>query len=363
MGMRRGSAHGLGAHTGQLLIAGILALALLVTLGATAATAAKAATCSVTNTDSGRIYTRLTQAVDAAKPGVHLVVKGTCVGRTFIKKDLVIRGATTRRAGKAVLDGDGYPRSLTVNSGVTAEVRNLVIESPHRSHQVWDWRYGGGVRNSGTLTLRDVVVRRCLANRGSAIYNDGAIRVVGHSRLTHNLGTAIWNVGHLTLGGASRVQGNGCGVANEGTLVMDGSSNFGSNRGCGVGNSGVFTMNDSSSISDQRYAGGAPTYNSGTFVMNDSSSIHHNTAVWTGTTDFQGVIHGGKGGGIRNEGSLTMNDSSSIHDNIAEGGDGIEGRGGGIYNASGGTLVGVNCAPHTYANVYGNMPDDCYFEP
>ena len=44
-------------------------------------------------------------------------------------------------------------------------------------------------------------------------------------------------------------------------------------------------------------------------------------------------------------------------------GSGVRGLGGGVYNASGGTLVGVNCAPHTYANVYGNTPDDCYIEP
>ena len=59
-----------------------------------------------------------------------------------------------------------------------------------------------------------------------------------------------------------------------------------------------------------------------------------------------------------------MNGNSHISANEAgPGGNGVLGQGGGLYNASGGTLVGVNCAPHTYANVYGNTPDDCYVEP
>ncbi len=57
----------------RLLVAAITALALVMALGATSASAARSATCSVTDTDSGRTYPRLQTAVDAAKPGAHLV--------------------------------------------------------------------------------------------------------------------------------------------------------------------------------------------------------------------------------------------------------------------------------------------------
>jgi hypothetical protein len=40
------------------------------------------------------------------------------------------------------------------------------------------------------------------------------------------------------------------------------------------------------------------------------------------------------------------------------GGNGVAGLGGGIYNASGGVLVGVICG----GNVSGNTPDDCFIE-
>ena len=72
---------------------------------------------------------------------------------------------------------------------------------------------------------------------------------------------------------------------------------------------------------------------------------------------------GARGGGVYNSGSLTLTGASRITENEARTGwNGVTGLGGGLYNASGGTLNGVNCAPHTYANVYGNTPDDCYFE-
>jgi hypothetical protein len=58
-----------------------------------------------------------------------------------------------------------------------------------------------------------------------------------------------------------------------------------------------------------------------------------------------------------------MTGASSIHSNaVAWTVDGAAGLGGGLYNTSGGTLTGVNCAQETGANVYGNTPDDCYVE-
>jgi len=58
-----------------------------------------------------------------------------------------------------------------------------------------------------------------------------------------------------------------------------------------------------------------------------------------------------------------MADTSRIHSNGPADFAWATARGGGLYNASGGTLVGVSCGPQTLANVYGNTPDDCYFEP
>jgi hypothetical protein len=127
-------------------------------------------------------------------------------------------------------------------------------------------------------------------------------------------------------------------------------------------------------------------------IMNDHASIHHNSSGGGYLTSG-----GGRGGGVDNAGRLVMRDHSAIADNALLGGDDSVGsdpyahgggvynagtlvmhgqarisgngpgtpstkvQGGGVYNTEGGILVGVNCAPGTLANVYGNTPDDCYF--
>ena len=201
-------------------IAAVVALALLVTLGATSASAAKATTCSVANTDTGRTYIRLQQAVDAAKPGAHLVVKGTCHGGTFIDKDLVIVGTKTKRAGESDLTGGNKARVLVIKQGVKVHIRGLTI----RKGKATRIRNGGGIANKGTLSLRDVVVRGSEASLGGGIYNEGVLRVTGRSVVKRN-SSGVHNVGHLILGGASRIYRNDdCGVHNGGDFVMNGKS-------------------------------------------------------------------------------------------------------------------------------------------
>ena len=352
--------HHLGHHARlRLVIVAMLALALILTLEVSPAAAASAKACRVTNTDSGRSFPRLQQAVDAAKPGARLVVKGTCHGGTFIDKDLAIRGVRSERRGKPILDGDEKTRVLTVKPKVEASLRGLVIRDGVAPDGIPS---GGGITNKGRLTLRDVVLRDnnvihlwerhlqpgCPADMGP--HPDMGQRGLGS-------GSALYNTGHATLGGMTRISRNyGC-LRNLGVLVMNDSSSidsclmyFGADR---LWNDGSLVMNDSSSI-----WGTGGVWNRGDLTLNDASSIHDNlhTSTWRVP---------GPWGGVVNEGTLTMTGSSSIHHNeaVSFSGVGMAGRGGGIYNAGGGTLVGVNCAPHTYANVYGNTPDDCYIEP
>ena len=395
----------------RLLTATIVAVAFIVTLGASSVSVAKSSTCSITNTDSGRTYTRLQQTVDAAKPGDRLVVKGVCHGGTFIDKDIAITGVKTRRTGKPVLDGDGEARVLTIKPKAKVSIRDLTIRDG-RATRIPD---GGGISNKGRLTLRDVVVRDndssgreddgAWIGRGGGIYNQGLLHMRGRSEVTGNhvasfrleTGSGVYNAGRLILDDRSRIRSNtgGYGVVNAGTLVMNDRSNVSRNdrsKGSfGVTNAGTLVMNGSSSISND-----GSLANSGSLTMNDASSIHHNTIP--GDSLFCAT---GAGGGVRNTGSLRLNDSASIHDNGVSGGcgprrpppadrargggvynegsltmtgassihsnavastvDGAAGLGGGLYNASGGTLVGVTCG--LIGNVYGNTPDDCYFEP
>ena len=359
MGMRRGSAHGLGAHTWRLLISA-LAVALLVALGATSASAAKSATCSVTNKDTGRTFPRLQQAVDAARPSARLVVMGTCHGKTVIHGDVVIEGVRTGRLGRPALDGDGRERVLVIAPGVNVAIRDLAIQDG-RARAV---KIGGGITNRGDLTLRDVVVRRnrtslaegpmdgpeYVPDLGGGIYNTGSLSLSGSTKVAGNtstLGGGIYNSGTLLMTDSSSIRGNlqhrdisvlgwGYGLYNIGTLIMRGSSNITRNLGGGYWNPGFGVRN------------------TGSMTLEDSSTVRGNS------------------GGVSNAGgSLTMSGSSTIRDNHL----GCPPTGSGCIiwlqnpphpaglDSHGGTLVGVTCAPQTYANVYGNTPDDCYLEP
>ena len=127
MGMRRGSAHGLGPHTWRSVI-WALAVALLATHGATSASAAEAETCSVTNTDSSQTYPRLQQAVDAAQPGGPAWTPPSPVPTT-IRKGVV----TWTQSGDAISDRGKStlrdyhraqePRGQPVQGGPTVDTR------------------------------------------------------------------------------------------------------------------------------------------------------------------------------------------------------------------------------------------------
>jgi hypothetical protein len=332
----------------------MLALALILTLEVSPTAAASAKACRVTNTDSGRTYTRLQQAVDAAKPGVRLVVTGMCHGGTFIDKDIAIAGVATRETGKPVLDGDERERVLVVKPGVRVSIRDLTIRDG-RARKV---NFGAGISNHGHLTLRDVVVRDNRTTTGDGgtdfgggIFNAGFLRLHGSTRVAHNVsssGGGVYNTatGTMLMRDSSRIERNlqhrglsggwGYGVLNIGTLTLRGSSSIDKNRGGGVWNNGYGVINY------------------GTLNLEGSSRVQGNS------------------GGVRNiGGSVTMTGSSTIRDNHLE----CPPTGSGCIvwglnpphpaglDSRGGTLIGVNCAPHTYANVYGNTPDDCYIEP
>jgi hypothetical protein len=369
--------------------------------------AAAATDCHVVVADSGRAVRGLQAAVRAAKPGDLLTVEGTCRGGTFIDRSITIRGITTRRMGKAVLDGGGDAsqgaRVLTIKPGVKVHISDLVIRNGN-ARRVPD---GGGISNRGRLTLSDVVIRDNAAVRGGGVFNEGVLRMLGRNVVKDNAGrlpstppfppvaSGVYNAGLLVLGGETRIRSNdgGAAVINAGTLRMTGASSIRANVSfrsrAGVTNLGLMSMEDSSSISRQ-----GPVSNQGTLTMNDSSAVHGNTSAsccgpgapgggvaneGTLTMNDSSAVHhnlvmgpqtghppdqpGARGGGVHNTGSLTMTGSSRIFGNEARlGGSAVPGLGGGVYSASGGTLAGVSCGPGVGANVSDNTPDDCHVE-
>jgi len=256
-------------------------------------------------------------------------------------------------------------------------VRGLTVQAGRDS----SWRGAGIYVSEARVTLDDVVVRRM---KDHGIYSLlGAVRLNGSTRV---VGTR-----------------SGPGISNAfGEVVMKDSSTIAHNRGGGmvIGPYARVTLNDTSSIRDNSgVRSGGGIYGTARITLNDASSIRDNVATRAGggiydawspnpEDDYRSVITlndsssitgnraeaadsccgpgcgkiRSRAGGVwlSRSGTLTMNGSSVISDNSATCG------AGGLYSNANtrdaGTLVGVSCAPQSYANVYGNTPDDCYFE-
>jgi hypothetical protein len=118
--------------------------------------------------------------------------------------------------GRITLDGRGLSSPLTVSgnnasrifqidTGVWAAVYGLVITAGHAP----SFGEGGGVYNSGNLTLAGNTIRNCYAySTGAGVSNYGTLTMIGNT------------VNNNTLSG----QGGGWGgaVENWGTLLMSG---------------------------------------------------------------------------------------------------------------------------------------------
>lgn len=372
----------------RLLIAAIVALALVLTLGANSASAASPKACRVKDLGSSKTYSQLQAAVNAARKGARLTVRGTCKGETVIRKNLTILGTRSKRSGLPRLSGDRKSRVLRIEKGAHVTMRGLVItqgkvlvrmKGTSRRTGV-----GGGILNRGTLVLLDVQVWRNRtgeygAGDGGGVYNKGRLVLKGSTKITRNSspGGAVGNLGTLVMNGRSSISGNGGeylgGIWNTGTVVMNGRSSISNNGGegpGGVSNSGRFTMNDDSTISRNgswEGPGGATNWYEGVFTMNDRSSIRGNsgtdgsggglanrggTVTMTGQSSISGNFATYGGGGVSHsnyrghKATFTMRDTSSIAGNVSEvgGGGGVE-IGSGVFRMEGASAVTANTAP------------------
>ena len=202
--------------------------------------------CHVKDRDNGRVSESLQAAVNAARRGHQLNVRGICRGTTTVDKSLLIRGVRDEDSGPPTLNGRRRGTVLTIAAGVTVTLEDLGIVRGKA-------RRGGGIANLGSLTLMKVDVSR---NRATMF------------------GGGILNRGDLIVGGESTIRGNGAtdgaGITNRGTLRVQGGSSITRNVASGVGG-GVF--------------------NKGLLAMSSGSSIARNEA-------------GEVGGGLKDEGTL-----------------------------------------------------------
>ena len=172
-----------------------IALVLAIGLAAPPAEADAAAPCKVTNLTQDTKGRSLKRMVQRSRDGDKLILRGTCPGTVVIRTDITIQGK-----GKVpAISGQGKRRAVTIKAGATVVLKRLRVQRGVPGPSPVDYyRHGSGIRNSGTLTLRNVIVRK---NAGDGIWSDtrhpARLTLIG-SRVAGNSGrTTNGQAGHV----------------------------------------------------------------------------------------------------------------------------------------------------------------------
>ena len=265
----------------------------------------------------------------------NLTLTGAGSGDTIIQASTVAPGSA----------GEATSRVFNITGGNNVAISDVTIRHGKASG-LFPANQGGGIFNSGTLTLSNVTV----ASNTSA-KDGGGILIVG--------GTATIN--NSTVSGNTAASDGG-GIVNIGTATVTSSTviNNTADRGSGIfnGDPGVvvdlgflMTLTNSIVSGNNATGSGGGIYNNGTLDVIDTT-VKSNTSVQPGggihnregtLTVTRSTVSGNTsnqsgGGGIWNlEGPVTIT-NSTISGNLATG-DGSFNNGGGIYNGGGTSSV------------------------
>jgi hypothetical protein len=285
----------------------------------------------------------LQYAINSASPGSKIQVNGTCTGNFYIQNDVTL-------SGPATLDGGGIPTTigttLNVISG-TVVLNNIVIQDG-----VGIDNLGGGVWNSGQLTLNHSTVTHNTAGVIGGVFNVGQLTLNGSS-VSHNTATAGDAGGIFNCGANPGFQAFGLCTGPPSILTLNNSSvsnNTTPEDGGGIWNDpqAVTTLNGSTVSGNTAGGNGAGIANQGAATLNLLSVVSNNTAsndgggIWNGaqgvTTLSASVVSGNtavadNGGGIENHGTANL-DLSTVSGNTAGAGGGIENNGTATLNLS-----------------------------
>jgi uncharacterized membrane protein len=260
---------------------------------------------------TGEIYGSIQRAADLADDGDTILVDGRCInvnGRIasavnvsqtlFLNKDLTIDGDWNSGFlpgnTPAVLDPLSRGRAVFIDSGVNVTLTNLTLVKGNAS--ITGLSNGGGVYNSGWLSMTNMSIHDNIAANGGGFYNDTDSQAyLYHNKIATNTVT--------TAGG---------GVHNEsGVLLLDSNEIFNNHGHNGAGvylNSGSGTA--VSVINNFIFRNESVNSGGGLYNANTNASIWHNTFVFNNA-------FGGNGGGILSAGGLP-----AIRNNIVDTGTG-----------------------------------------
>ncbi len=234
-------------------------------------------------------------------------------------------------AGVLTVNGDGAFGVFSVAGGVTASMSGLTITGGLASGS------GGGIDNTGSLTLTNIAVSGNAATTGAGIANEsGGTLAVSYSSFANNVATgsggALSNRSTLTLS-ADTFTGNqaatgaaidnllfGTLTATESTL----SSNTATGSGGAIDNSGTLTLTDSAVTSNTATSGGGIHQESNGKLTVTNSTLAFNSAA--------------AGGGVAAAGPITLV-NVTIADNLGLIVSGANAPGAGLYVTPGGTAA------------------------
>jgi hypothetical protein len=237
---------------------------------------------------------------------------------------VMIQGPATN---SVVINGEGNVGDFMVDTGVTASFSHLVITGGN------DGGDGGGVSSDGTLTVAD-----CVLSGNSTAHDGGGIANTHTLTVTDSLITG------------NTAAGNGGGISNTGTLTVTGTqiaSNTGSNDA-----GGILSRMGTATVTDSLIAGNTGDSDGGGIANLSASQL----AISNTTIGGNAALNGG---GIENEGSLKAVNVTIADNQASAGGAGVQGFGGGLYNA-GGTATLDNTIVALNVNVFTSpaKPDD-----
>ncbi len=284
----------------------------------------------------------------------------------------------TLTLNKITINGNNVAASAAIlnNSGILNINSDTIIANGQNSGN------GGGVYNSGTLTINSGNLGNNKANNGGALYNTGTAAIKGGSIVQNSAKTSgggVYNSGTLTMSagtiGGSDTNKNtatnasssfGAGIYNSKSLTMTGGSvtyNVSSSKGGGIaniGSSNTFSMTSPANVSYNQStshgggiycSAGTSTMNSGTVKNNKTKSQFGGGYYLTssavlnlkgGNVDYNTA--GGGGGGIALGNSSTATTQTKL--NMSNGtvssnsiiNTATDGTGGGIHSAANTTI-------------------------
>jgi hypothetical protein len=246
---------------------------------------------------------------------------------------------TAPGTSSVAVDGNASSQVVNIGGGITVSMSSLTIQNGNDTSIVG----GGGILNSGTLTLSSCsVINSQTGGNGGGIYNNtGATLTMNQCTISNNTANAasangggLFNAGTATITGSTFSGSGGGGIFSSGTLALSlcaviGNSQTGSGNGGGINNQGALTVDQctiSNNTANAAFANGGGLFNSG------SATITRST--FSGNTAIGGVSGAGMGGAINNQtsssitlvGSTITGNSVTDPQNIGSGG------GGAIYN-------------------------------